>query len=112
MWGLKGVPGFSAYVASKHAVIGLTRTLAWELGPRRIRVNAVCPGGIGTEAAMRSLRAMAVDNGHSEAEELKAILAAQAIPELLMPEDLAGTFLFLGSPLAAAHRAGVVGEPR
>jgi len=45
IWGLKGVPGFSAYVASKHAVVGLTRSLAWELGPRRIRVNAVCPAG-------------------------------------------------------------------
>ncbi|MBF7728773.1 SDR family NAD(P)-dependent oxidoreductase [Pseudomonas sp. N040] len=101
IWGLKGVPGFSAYVASKHAVIGLTRALAWELGPRHIRVNAVCPGWIGTEAAMRSLRVMARTSGRSEAEELALILAAQAVPELLTPADLAGTFLFLGSPLAA-----------
>ena len=102
IWGLKGVPGFSAYVASKHAVIGLTRSLAWELGPRRIRVNAVCPGWIGTEAAMRSLLVMAQASGRSEADELALILAAQAVPELLTPADLAGTFLFLGSPLAAA----------
>lgn len=102
IWGLKGVPGFSAYVASKHAVIGLTRALAWELGARRIRVNAVCPGWIATEAAMRSLRSMAAEHGRSEAAELQVILAAQAIPELLRPADLAGTFLFLGSPLAAA----------
>jgi NAD(P)-dependent dehydrogenase (short-subunit alcohol dehydrogenase family) len=102
IWGLKGVPGFSAYVASKHAVIGLTRSLAWELGPRRIRVNAVCPGWIGTEAAMRSLKVMAAASGRSENEELQQILAAQAVPELLTPADLAGTFLFLGSPLATA----------
>jgi NAD(P)-dependent dehydrogenase (short-subunit alcohol dehydrogenase family) len=101
IWGLKGVPGFSAYVASKHAVIGLTRSLAWELGPRRIRVNAVCPGWIGTEAAMRSLRVMAQASGRSENDELALILAAQAVPELLTPADLAGTFLFLGSALAA-----------
>ncbi|MFP6847573.1 MAG: SDR family oxidoreductase [Pseudomonas sp.] len=101
IWGLKGVPGFSAYVASKHAVIGLTRSLAWELGPRRIRVNAVCPGWIGTEAAMRSLKVMAEASGRSEADELALILAAQAVPELLTPADLAGTFLFLGSSLAA-----------
>ncbi|MDD0842420.1 SDR family NAD(P)-dependent oxidoreductase [Pseudomonas sp. Gutcm_11s] len=101
IWGLKGVPGFSAYVASKHAVIGLTRSLAWELGPRRIRVNAVCPGWIGTDAAMRSLAVMAQASGRSEADELALILAAQAVPELLTPADLAGTFLFLGSPLAA-----------
>jgi len=102
IWGLKGVPGFSAYVASKHAVIGLTRSLAWELGPRRIRVNAVCPGWIATDAAMRSLQVMAAANGRSETEELAQILAAQAVPELLTPADLAGTFLFLGSPLASA----------
>lgn len=102
IWGLKGVPGFSAYVASKHAVIGLTRSLAWELGSRRIRVNAVCPGWIATEAAMRSLRVMAQANGRSEDDELAQILAAQAVPELLTPADLAGTFLFLGSPLATA----------
>lgn len=101
IWGLKGVPGFSAYVASKHAVIGLTRSLAWELGPRRIRVNAVCPGWIGTDAAMRSLRVMAQASGRREADELALILAAQAVPELLTPADLAGTFLFLGSALAA-----------
>lgn len=100
IWGLKGVPGFSAYVASKHAVIGLTRSLAWELGPRHIRVNAVCPGWVGTEAAMRSLRVMAEASGRSEDEELALILAAQAVPELLTPADLAGTFLFLGSALA------------
>lgn len=100
IWGLKGVPDFSAYVASKHAVIGLTRSLAWELGPRRIRVNAVCPGWVGTEAAMRSLRVMAEASGRSEDQELALILAAQAVPELLTPADLAGTFLFLGSALA------------
>lgn len=102
IWGLKGVPGFSAYVASKHAVIGLTRSLAWELGPRRIRVNAVCPGWIATDAAMRSLQVMAAANGRSETDELAQILAAQAVPELLTPADLAGTFLFLGSSLASA----------
>ncbi|WP_313516353.1 SDR family oxidoreductase [Pseudomonas sp.] len=101
IWGLKGVPGFSAYVASKHAVIGLTRSLAWELGARRIRVNAVCPGWVATEAAMRSLRVMAAEAGRSEEQELAAILNAQAVPELLTPVDLAGTFLFLGSALAA-----------
>lgn len=102
IWGLSAVAGFSAYCASKHAVIGLTRSLAWELGARRIRVNAVCPGWIGTEAAMASLRSMARESGRSEAQELAQVLAAQAIPELLTPADLAGTFLFLGSALSQA----------
>jgi NAD(P)-dependent dehydrogenase (short-subunit alcohol dehydrogenase family) len=53
IWGLTGFPEFSAYVASKHAVIGLTRSLAWELGAAQIRVNAVCPGWIESAAAVR-----------------------------------------------------------
>ncbi len=102
IWGLSAVADFSAYVASKHAVIGLTRSLAWELGPRRIRVNAVCPGWVGTDAAMASLHSMAAAAGRDETEEMERILSHQAVPALLRPEDLAGTFLFLGSPLAGA----------
>lgn len=102
IWGLSAIGGFSAYVASKHAVIGLTRSLAWELGERRIRVNAVCPGWVGTDAAMMSLRSLAAASGRTEQEELAQILSAQAVPELLTSADLAGTFLFLASPLATA----------
>ncbi|HVY07108.1 MAG TPA: SDR family oxidoreductase [Burkholderiales bacterium] len=97
IWGLTGVAGFSAYVASKHAVIGLTRSLAWELAPRGIRVNAVCPGWIRTDAAMRSLASMAGKQGRSEEDMLEEILAAQARPALLEPADIAGVYLFLAS---------------
>ena len=63
IWGHTGVADFSAYSASKHAVIGLTRSLAFELAPRGVRVNAVCPGWIRTAAAMRSLETMAGERG-------------------------------------------------
>jgi NAD(P)-dependent dehydrogenase (short-subunit alcohol dehydrogenase family) len=102
IWGLKGVPEFSAYVASKHAVIGVTRSLAWELAGAGIRVNSVCPGWIRTDSALRSLDLMAVRSGRSSAEMLKEILAGQARQSFLEPEDLAGAFLFLASDGAGA----------
>lgn len=97
IWGKTGVADFSAYVASKHAVIGLTRALAWELGPREIRVNAVCPGWIRTDAALASLRSMAQSQGRSEADVEREILASQALPGMLLPADIAGVYLFLAS---------------
>jgi NAD(P)-dependent dehydrogenase (short-subunit alcohol dehydrogenase family) len=97
IWGKTGVADFSAYVASKHAVIGLTRALAWELGPRGIRVNAVCPGWIRTDAAMASLRSMAQTQGRTEADVEREILAGQALPGMLAPADIAGVYLFLAS---------------
>ena len=55
IWGRVAEGRFGAYVASKHAVMGLTKTWAKELGPRGIRVNAVCPGLIDTSIAHHSI---------------------------------------------------------
>jgi 3-hydroxybutyrate dehydrogenase len=97
IWGKTGVADFSAYVASKHAVIGLTRALAWELGPRGIRVNAVCPGWIRTDAAMASLHSMAQAQDRSEDDVEREIFARQALPGMLSAADIAGVYLFLAS---------------
>lgn len=97
IWGKTGVADFSAYVASKHAVIGLTRSLAWELAPRSIRVNAVCPGWIRTDAALQSLHSMALAQDRFPAELERDLLSRQALPGMLAPADIAGVYLFLAS---------------
>ncbi|MEM7685177.1 MAG: SDR family oxidoreductase [Pseudomonadota bacterium] len=101
MWGKTAVAEFSAYCASKHAVIGLTRSLAQELAPRRISVNAVCPGWVRTEASMRSLSAMSDRTGRREDDLLAEITGAQAFEGLMEPKDMAAMYLFLGSDAAA-----------
>lgn len=100
MWGKTAVAEFSAYCASKHAVIGLTRSLAQELAPRSISVNAVCPGWVRTKASMRSLAEMSRRSCRSEADLLAEITGAQALGGLMEPEDMADTYLFLASPAA------------
>jgi NAD(P)-dependent dehydrogenase (short-subunit alcohol dehydrogenase family) len=112
VWGRVGEPLFSAYVASKHAVIGLTKTWAKELGPRGINVNAVAPGWVETESALRSLKFMAERRGLPETVLLDEILAGQALPGLMQPEDMAGVYMFLASPYAANITGQTVGADR
>ena len=97
IWARTAVPGFSAYVASKHALVGLARTWARELGPRGIRVNAVCPGWVKTGPAMNSLRELARASGRTEAEVEAEVMAAQAIGGLMEPADMADIYMFLAS---------------
>ena len=101
MWGKTAVAEFSAYCASKHAVIGLTRSLAQELAPRNISVNAVCPGWVRTEASMRSLSQMASRLNRSESDLLDEIVGAQALEGLMEPSDMVDIYLFLAGPAAA-----------
>ena len=100
VWGKTGAADFAAYVTSKHANIGFMRVLAKELGPRGIRVNAVCPGWVRTRAALRSLGRVSENAGIGEDEMLGQILAAQALPGLMEPDDVASLYLFLASDLA------------
>ena len=74
VWGKTAEGNFTAYVASKHANVGFMRSLARELAPRGIAVNAVCPGWVKTEASMRSLRdearALGVEDGGGDDQRL------------------------------------------
>lgn len=100
IWGRVAEAEFGAYVASKHAVIGLTKTWAKELGPRGIRVNAICPGWVRTEASMRSLSIMSEQKGIAEQQLLDAITGNQALPGLMEPHDMAEAYIFLASDAA------------
>ncbi|WP_435268918.1 SDR family NAD(P)-dependent oxidoreductase [Shinella sp. BE166] len=101
IWGRVAEAQFDAYVASKHAIIGLTKTWAKELGPLGIRVNAVCPGWVRTEASMRSLGLMAAARETDEDGLLREIVAGQALDGLMEPQDMRETYLFLASDRAA-----------
>lgn len=98
--GLVGTPGISHYVAAKHAVIGYMRSLANEVGPQGIRVNAVCPGGVDNammnNAAM--YKAMASDGVGSREQTLAAVDAISLLPGgMIESEDIAQAVLWLAS---------------
>ncbi len=100
IWSKSAAADFAAYVTSKHGNLGFMRVLAKELGPRKIRVNAVCPGWVKTRAALRSLTEVSARAEVSEDEMLEQILAGQALPGLMEPDDVANLYLFLASDLA------------
>jgi len=81
-------PAMSAYVSTKGGMIALTRSLARELGPRRIRVNTISPGWVMTERQLRQFVTPAVK---------RLIRRSQCHPDLLQPEDIAQIALFLAS---------------
>jgi NAD(P)-dependent dehydrogenase (short-subunit alcohol dehydrogenase family) len=89
--GLVGVADRSAYNASKHGLIGLTRTLAAEWGGRGVRCNAVCPGWVKTEMDIAD---QAVGGGYNDAD----IEGVNPMGRFATPEDIARAILFLAEP--------------
>ena len=91
--GLIGIPGRAIYHATKHGVIGLTKSAALEYASRGIRINAVCPGAIDTP--------MVADMIAKEPETMKDITKEQPIGRLGRPEEVASAVLWLSSPGAS-----------
>ncbi|BAC14167.1 SDR family NAD(P)-dependent oxidoreductase [Oceanobacillus iheyensis] len=96
--GLLGAPGMSAYVASKHAVIGLNKTAALEMAEYGVRVNAVAPSGVNTEM-MRSIEKNAMGD---KAEEARAQFEASVpMNRYATAGEIANLMLFLSSDKAS-----------
>lgn len=91
--GLIGIPGRAIYHATKHGVIGLTKSAALEYASRGIRINAVCPGAIETP--------MVADMIAKEPETMKDITKEHPIGRLGRPEEVASAVLWLCSPDAS-----------
>jgi NAD(P)-dependent dehydrogenase (short-subunit alcohol dehydrogenase family) len=100
--GRVGTPYTAAYTASKHALIGLTRAAAAELGPSGLRVNAVCPAYVATELTERSVQRIVESTGRDEESARAALADASPLGRLLTPDEVADTIVWLASDAAAA----------
>jgi len=100
--GLRGYPYVTAYVAAKHALVGLTRALAMETARQGITVNAVCPGYTDTELVHNAVATIVSRTGRSEADALGELIRNNPQGRLIQPEEVAETVAWLCSPGAGS----------
>jgi NAD(P)-dependent dehydrogenase (short-subunit alcohol dehydrogenase family) len=99
--GLVGFGQRSPYAAAKWGVIGLTKSLAIELGPYGVRVNAICPGSVSGDRMDRVIAAQAAATGATPEELTASYTEAQSIARFVKPEEIADMCWFLASPASA-----------
>ncbi|HDS1512149.1 mycofactocin-coupled SDR family oxidoreductase [Stenotrophomonas maltophilia] len=108
--GLVGYRHFAGYVAAKHGIIGLTKAVALDYAPYKVRVNAICPGSVRdadhVEGRMLSEIARSLDVAVAEHEDV--FVQAQPMNELIEPEDIAAAALWLASDEAVRMTGSTV----
>lgn len=100
--GLQGGAYISAYCASKHGMIGMTRALAKECAKRGVTVNAVCPGYVETDIVTRAAENISAKTKLSEDEAKASLYAGNPQGRLIKPEEVASAISWLCSDGAAA----------
>lgn len=92
-----GAPYIAAYAASKHGVLGLTRSVALEVAAKGVTVNAVCPGYVDTDMTQRSIENITAKTGRSREEAIEAIIRTSPQNRLVTSEEVAAVVLLLAS---------------
>jgi 3-hydroxybutyrate dehydrogenase len=101
--GLRASPYKSAYVAAKHGLIGLTKTVALELAKDGVTCNAICPGFVETPIVEKQIADQARTHGISKERVVEeVILAKQPTKRFVTSDELTGIFLYLVSDLGAS----------
>jgi NAD(P)-dependent dehydrogenase (short-subunit alcohol dehydrogenase family) len=95
--GKTGAPYVSAYSASKHGVLGLTRSAALEVATKGVTVNALCPGYVDTDMTARAVEHIEAKTGRTAADSLEAIKRMSPQNRLVTPEEVAALALLLAS---------------
>jgi 3-hydroxybutyrate dehydrogenase len=95
--GKTGAPYIAAYSASKHGVLGLTRSVAMEVAAKGVTVNAICPGYVDTEMTSQGVANITAKTGRSESEALETILKMSPQHRLVTSEEVAALALLLAS---------------
>jgi NAD(P)-dependent dehydrogenase (short-subunit alcohol dehydrogenase family) len=93
--GLHGFGYIAAYAASKHALVGVTRSLALEVAKRGVTVNAVCPGYVETDMTETTLERIMAKTGRTREQAMAELAAANPQGRLLQPEEVAASVAYL-----------------